>query len=462
MTVSIPEHIFREYDIRGKVDGEITPATTRRIAQAYASRFADREHATLAVSRDLRTSSQELAEAVVAGILSTGVNVVDVGAAPTPGLYFAIGLWGLDGGMGITASHRPPEDNGIKVRMGDGPFFGPDLQALKQETLAGAPATGQGSYEQRDLYPHYFRLAHQQHRIDRPLRVALDLGNGCGTLTAPRLLRELGCEVTTLFEEPDGTFPGRGPDPTQEGALDPLRATMARVGAEIGLAIDADGDRLAVLDHHGAVAQPDQYMLPVCREVLATGPATIVSEVRCSQSIVDDIEARGGTVVLTACGYPFLLQGMRAYQSPVGFETTGHCYFDDPYFKFDDATYAAARLLGALSRSEQSLAEIIAGAPVYYPAEPPRYACPGETKFLVVDEVAATYGAEFHLNREDGVRARYPDGWCVLRASNTGEELVTRWEGNTPEAREAIGADLMGRLAGVMAHHGLTLTPVRH
>lgn len=456
----IPSHIFREYDIRGKVGTEITPEVVRHIARAYATRFADRDNPTLAVSRDLRASSKELCEAAVEGILAAGVNVVDVGQAPTPGLYFAIGLWGLDGGMGITASHRPPEDNGIKVRMGDGPFFGADLQALKDDTLAGRFASGEGRYEQRDFYPDYFRLAKQQLSAARPVKVALDLGNGCGTLTAPRLLRDLGCEVHTLFEEPDGTFPGRGPDPMKAGALEPLRARMAETGAEIGISIDADGDRVAALDHTGQVVQPDQYMIPIFREVLAGGPATFISEVRCSQSIVDDVEARGGRIFLTACGYPFILQGMAQHDAEIGFETTGHCYFRDPYFKFDDAAYAAGRLLGALSRTQETLRDLVASAPVYYPFDPPRYACPNDAKFEVVEEVAASFGEEFALNREDGVRAQYPDGWCVLRASNTGEELVMRWEGNTPQARDRIGEDLMGRLRRVMAARGLKLEAV--
>lgn len=443
---AIDPGIFRAYDIRGKVGTQITPQVVRRIARAYATRFSGKCGATLAVSRDLRPSSEELAEAAIAGVLETGVNVVDVGQTPTPGLYFAIGLWGLDGGLGITASHRPPEDNGIKVRMGDGPFYGEDLQALKEEVLAGQFASGQGRYEQRDFWPDYFRLARQQLRIDRPVRVVLDLGNGCGTLCAPRLLRDLGCEVITLFEEPDGTFPGRGPDPTQPGALEPLRARVLETGAEIGIAIDADGDRIAVVDHTGQSVEPDQYNIPLCREALARGPAIIISEVRCSQSIVDDVRAHGGEMKLVPVGYPFILAAMREHASPIGFETSGHCYFDDPHFKFDDAAYAAARLLGTLSRSAETLHDIVASAPRYYPADPPRIECPDDRKFQVVARVADSYRGERELMEVDGVRVQYEDGWAIVRASNTGPELVLRWEGKTPQARDRIGEDLMARV----------------
>lgn len=462
MPTNIPQHVFRQYDIRGKVADEITPDVVRAIGAAYAAGFVDRPAPTLAVGRDLRTTSEALAQAAIEGILSTGVNVVDVGQAPTPGVYFAIGLWGLDGGMGITASHRPADENGIKVRMGDGPFYGEDLQRLKERVVAGGYPSGEGGYEQRDFYPDYFRLAEQQLKIDRPMRVVLDLGNGCGTLTAPRLLKALGCDLTLLFAEPDGAFPGRGPDPTKDGAMDALRSKVLQTGAEIGVAIDADGDRVAVVDHAGDEVQPDEYMIPVCREVLSQGPAAIVSEVRCSQSIVDDVLAHGGTVSLEACGYPFILQGMREQAAEIGFETTGHCYFNDPYFKFDDATYAAGRLLGALSRTEQSLRDIVAEAPIYYPSDPPRYACPNDLKFQVVEQVAASYSEGSDLNRQDGVRATYEGGWGVLRASNTAEELVLRWEGNNPQARDRIGEDLMGKLRDALASHGLPLTPTGH
>jgi phosphomannomutase/phosphoglucomutase len=455
--MAVDPGIFRAYDIRGVVGSQITPDGVRLIARAYATRFVERDNPTLAISRDLRTSSEELAAAAVEGILAAGVNVVDVGQAPTPGLYFAIGIWGLDGGMGITASHRPPSDNGIKVRggkpgeLGDGPFFGEDLQALKEEVLAGRFASGSGAYEQRDFYPEYFRLALERLSIARPMKVALDLGNGAGTLTAPRLLRELGCELTTLFEEPDGTFPGRGPDPTHPGAMEPLRAAVLETGAELGIAIDADGDRIAVVDHTGQVIEPDQYMLPICREALASGPGTIVSEVRCSQSICDDVVNHGGDMDLVAVGYPFILKAMREHNSPVGFETSGHCYFGDSMFKFDDASFGAARLLGTLSRGDQSMREIVDSAPRYYPAEPPRIACPDDRKFGVVAAVADAYRATHAINERDGVRAQYEDGWAVLRASNTGPELVLRWEGRTPEARDRIGEDLMQRLHGVPA-----------
>jgi phosphomannomutase/phosphoglucomutase len=461
--MSFPEHVFRQYDIRGKVGPEdINPDFVRQVAAAYATRFAGKPNATLGVGRDLRATSTELSQAAVEGILSTGVNVVDVGQTPTPVLYFAIGHLGLDGGLGITASHRPADENGIKVRMGDGPFYGDDLQELKREVMAGEFARGSGKCEKLDVYPEYFRLASQQLSIARPMKVVLDVGNGCGTLTAPRLLRDLGCELTVLFEEPDGTFPGRGPDPTKEGAMEPLAARVREIGAELGIAIDADGDRVAVVDHAGEYVQPDQYMIPICRELLAAGPVTVVSEVRCSQSIVDDVESRGGSMYLEACGYPFILAGMAEHGAEIGFETTGHCYFRNPHFKFDDATFGAGKLLGALSRSDRSLREIVDDAPRYYPADPPRYACPNDLKFQVVEELGQSYGPGVRLIRTDGVRAQFPEGWSVIRASNTGEELVSRWEGNSPEARDRIGKDLMDRLRSVLGRHGLELREADH
>lgn len=244
--------------------------------------------------------------------------------------------------------------------------------------------------------------------------------------------------------------------------MEALKAKVLEVGAEVGIAIDADGDRVAALDHTGEYVQPDQYMIPICRELLAQGPITVVSEVRCSQSIVDDVESRGGTMHLEACGYPYILAGMAKHDAEIGFETTGHCYFKDPHFKFDDATYGAGRLLGALSRADRGLREMVASAPAYYPTDPPRYACPDDVKFQVVEEIGRTYGPDVRLILTDGVRAQFADGWSVIRASNTGQELVSRWEGKTPEARDRIGEDLMGRLREILAKHGLSLEKADH
>jgi len=356
----IGPEIFRAYDIRGEVGPQINPHVVRTIARAYGSRFPDPTAATVVIGRDVRESSEELCQAAAEGLLSCGCHVIDIGQCPTPIVYFAIGLWQADGGMGITASHRPPQYNGIKVRWGEWPFYGDQLQELYQQAVAGEFAQGDGSYEERDVWPEYFDIAAAQVPGDCSLRVVLDVGNGCGTFNAPRLLEAIGCEVEVLFPEPDGTFPNRSPNPLSKEAMSQCAQRVVETGADLGVAIDADGDRVSVVDDTGAIVWPDNYVIPLCQEALAEGPATIVTEVRCSQATIDQVERWGGEIEMAACGYPFILDGMRRLNSPLGFETSGHCYFGNPYIKFDDAAYAAARLVVSLSQQDRTLREIVA------------------------------------------------------------------------------------------------------
>ncbi len=361
LSPQIDPGIFRAYDIRGEVGPQINPEVVRTIARAYGSRFPDPTTATVVVGRDIRKSSEELCQAAVEGLMSCGCRVIDIGPCPTPVVYFAIGLWQADGGIGITASHRPPQYNGIKLRWGEWPFYGDQLQELYQQVVAGEFVQGDGSYEQRDIWPEYFEIAAAQVAGDCSLRVVLDVGNGCGTFNAPRLLEAIGCQVEVLFPEPDGTFPNRPPDPLSEGAMSQCAQRVVETGADLGIAIDADGDRVSVVDDAGAIVWPDNYVIPLCQETLAEGPATIVTEVRCSQATIDQVEQWGGEIEMVACGYPFILDSMRRLNSPLGFETSGHCYFGNPYIKFDDAAYAAARLVVSLSQQDRTLREIVSG-----------------------------------------------------------------------------------------------------
>jgi len=442
----ISDDIFRAYDIRGEVGTEITPEVVRRIAAAYGSHFSQPAQATVVVGRDLRPSSGELCAALVEGLMSCGCHVIDIGQVPMPVLYFAIGIWAGDGGMGVTASHRPPQFNGIKIREGEWPFYGEQLKQLHDEAVKGEFATGKGSYEERDIWPEYFEIAEQQVSADRAPKIVLDLGNGCGTFNAPRLLQSIGCDVITMFAEPDGTFPNRSPDPLKLDAIEPCAQKVRETGADLGIAIDADGDRIAVVDDEGQMIWPDRYITPLCREILAQGPATFVTEVRCSQALIDDVQARGGQVEMVACGYPFILEAMRRLKAPMGFETTGHCYFDNPHIKFDDAAFAAARLVSSLSRQKMTLREIVDSLPEYSTAPEERLDCPDEVKFQMVEQVAASYRSQYPLLEVDGARIQFPDGWALIRASNTGPELVMRWEGQTPEVRDRIGEELKGRV----------------
>ena len=425
--------IFRAYDIRGEIGDQITPEVVGLIARAYGTRLSRAlgRPARLVIGRDLRVSSAGLSAAVAEGLVAAGCEVIDIGECPTPVMYFAIDNWQADGGMGVTASHKPPEFNGLKVRLGSGPFFGEQLQELHGQTVSGDFLSGAGSCEARDIWPDYFAAAESQLVAGAAagLSVVLDLGNGCGTFNAKRLLTYLGCQVTPMFEEPDGTFPNRSPDPMTPEGIAPSAARVLATGAALGIAVDADGDRIAVVDHEGEMIYPDRYVTPLCRELLKGGPQTIVTEVRCSQALIDDVIAHGGQVKMTACGYPFILAGMRETNAPMGFESSGHCYFGNQYLKYDDAAFAAARLISAIAASGQTIKEAVDSLPEYHTAPEGRVECSDETKFEVVEEVAASFRGEYPMLEVDGARLQFPDGWALIRASNTGAELTTRWEG---------------------------------
>lgn len=455
MEQGLDSHIFHAYDIRGTVGDQLTPDSVRLIASAFGTRFRKaHEKPLLVIGRDLRVTSQEFAAVAMEALRATGCDVIDIGECPTPVVYFAIGQWGAHGGIGITASHNPPQYNGMKMRWGDGPFYGEQLQELEQEARQGDFATGAGAYERRDVWPEYFEVTNRQLCLSRPMKVILDVGNGCGALTAPTMLRQLGCEVEVLYPEPNGHFPHRSPDPLVAEHIEVLRQRVVETGAELGVAIDADGDRIAVIDHAGHFLMPDLYVAPICDDILRSGPATIVSEVRCSRAIIEFVQEHGGKLEMAACGYPFILKRMAETEAAMGFETTGHCYFNDPYIKFDDASFGAGRLICSLSRSEKPLHDLV--QPLmdkWIPSPEVRYTWPdGTDPALIegfVEQAKAHYRGTHEINETDGARVEMEHGWALFRGSQTRPQLVVRWEGEGKAERDRIGAELLGVLEKV-------------
>ena len=450
--MTLDPNIFHAYDIRGTVGEQLTPETISLIASGFGTRFRrQHEKPTLVVGRDLRVTSQEFAAVAMEALRATGCDVIDIGECPTPVVYFAIGHWGVQGGLGVTASHNPPQYNGMKLRWGDGPFYGQQLQELREECERGDFAAGNGTYRRRDIWPEYFEITRSRLELARPMKVVLDVGNGCAALTAPELLSTLGCELEVLFPEPNGHFPHRSPDPLVPEHITELTKRVTETGAEIGIAIDADGDRIAVIDHAGHFLMPDLYMVPICHDILQQGPATVVSEVRCSRAIIEFVEARRGQVEMAACGYPFILRRMAETQAAVGFETTGHCYFADPYIKFDDATFGAARLICSLSRTEQTLHDLV--QPLmerWVPSDEVRFTWEdGTDPALIagyVEQTKARYRGRYEINETDGARVEMPNGWALFRTSQTRPQLVARWEGQGVAERDKIEEELMGIL----------------
>ncbi len=455
MSMKLDPNIFRAYDIRGTVGESITPETVSTIARGYGTLLARGGEPTVVLGRDLRPSSEELSAAAAEALRQTGCNVIDLGQVPIPLVYFAAGRWGCDGGVGITASHKPVQFNGMKLRQGDAPYYGEQLQDLYDFCEAGEFAEGAGSYSERDVFDEYFETVQPKFAGDCGLRICLDPGNGCGTFTAPRILAEMGCELDVIFDEPDGTFPNRSPDPLEPGALVALAERVVTTGADLGMAIDADGDRLAVVDHEGTMIYPDKYVLPVCGAMLAKGPQTFVSEVRCSQTTIDYVRERGGDVALASCGYPYILAEMGRLGAPLGFETTGHVFFADPDVKYDDAAFCAAQMAEALGGLGETLREVIDSAPAYYTSEELRLECPDDVKQRIVADVIEQFRADHEMNDVDGARISFEGGWGLIRASNTGEELVMRFEGNTEAARDRIAEDVTSAVQDAMSAHGI-------
>ncbi len=452
--VHLPQNIFRAYDIRGILGKEITPERLQVIARTFVQGYLG-PRPKVVLGRDLRASSAELADAVREGLIQAGAQIWDIGVVPTPLSYFVMGRWQADGGIMVTASHNPPEYNGMKVRLGDRPFFGDSLQELYARACNPPAPVGGGACLRRDPFPEYFEVLLSYVCLQRPLKLVLDLGNGAGALTAPKVLRDLGCDVELLFPEADGgQFRGRGPNPMKAGALVPLAARVRDSRAELGLAIDADGDRLAVVDAQGREITCDRAVIPLCRHALANGPATFVADVRCTRSAIEYVQARGGKLEMAACGYPFILKRMAETDALLGFETTGHYFHRNPDIKFDDATFSAALLCQVLSGTNETIGDIVASAPTYFTADEERLECDDSLKFHVVEELKAEYAREFEVITIDGVRVERPEGWALVRASNTAAEIAMRWEGKTEEIRDAIGAELKSRVASVMARVG--------
>ena len=447
-------HMFREYDIRGRVDRDLDADTVRGIGRAYGSMIGDGKERTVAVGMDVRESSPVLAQALVEGIASTGVHVRFLGTVPTPAVYFAVHHDDLDGAVQVTGSHNPTEYNGFKMMQGKDSFFGEKIQELRRRIESGSYRQGQGKVEEREIRDEYLDAMVRGLRSRRKLKVVLDAGNGCAGDLAPRLMERLGCEVECLYCEPDGSFPNHIPGPTLPETLETLRARVRETGADVGLAYDGDADRLGALDETGRIVWGDQLLALFSREVLRRRPgASILFEVKCSQALIDDIQAHGGRPIMTRTGHSLIKAAMKHNGSPLAGEMSGHLFFADDWYGFDDAIYASGRLVQMLAAQHRPFSALVDDLPRYHATPEIRIACPDEKKFAVVEQVREHFRPTHDVVDVDGARVLFPEGWGLVRASNTQPVLVLRAEGATPEARDAIAAELREVLerAGVRA-----------
>ncbi len=443
----ISPHIFRQYDVRGTVGQDLTPEVAVLLGRAYGTMLRRKGGATAVVGRDNRLSSPDLQEALMEGLLSSGINVLDSGTHPTPVLYFALFHLPVQGGVQVTGSHNPPEMNGFKIALGKTTIYGEQIQALRELIEEEDFERGQGKRTRQEIAPDYMATIRERVHLERPLRVAVDAGNGTAGPIACPLLETLGAEVTPLYCEMDGRFPNHHPDPTRVEALEDLITAVLRAGLDVGIAYDGDADRIGVIDDRGQIVWGDRLLALLAREVLRKRPgAPIIFEVKCSQALVEEVERLGGRPVMWRTGHSLIKEKMRQEDSPLAGEMSGHMFFADEYYGYDDAIYASCRLLRLLAAREEPLSELLAAIPSYPSTPEIRVNCPDALKFRVVEEVGAAFRQEYETVDVDGVRVLFGDGWGLLRASNTQPVLVLRFEARSAERLEEIRALFAQRL----------------
>jgi phosphomannomutase/phosphoglucomutase len=433
-------HIFRAYDIRGVAGRDLTPEVVATLGRALGTFFTARGDNRVVVGRDNRLSSPELQDALVQGLTDTGCAVSDTGVVVTPILYFACRHYGIPNGVMITGSHNPPEENGFKIVAGDGTIYGEQIQHLRELMESGSFDRGSGTVRQVDAAAAYLPMLREKVRLGpRRLKVAVDCGNGTAALFAEEILRGWGCAVVPLFCVSDGRFPNHQPDPVKTANLADLRRAVLEEGCDLGVGYDGDADRLGVVDEKGNVIWGDRLMILFWREILPRYPdRPCIVEVKCSQALVDEIHRLGGRPLFYKTGHSLVKAKMKEVGAVFTGEMSGHLFFADEYYGFDDAFYATGRLLRILSHTDRPLSTLLADLPHYYATAETRIACPDEQKFAVVARLVEHFRKTNEVIDVDGARVLFEDGWGLVRASNTQPVLVARCEAKTPQGLDRI------------------------
>ena len=439
--MSLTPEIFRAYDIRGVVADALTPDAVRQIGQAFGSECVERGIKTAVLARDGRVSGPELIKALGDGIQSAGVDVIDIGMVPTPVLYYATFKLETGTGVMVTGSHNPPEYNGLKMVLDGSALFGDGIQELYKRIVDGNLKSGSGGHSTAEIMDDYLQRVLGDVKLKRPMKIAYDCGNGVTGVCAPQLFEGLGCETKSLFTEVDGNFPNHHPDPAKLENLEDLIDVVKSNNLELGLAFDGDGDRVGVVDNEGNVIWPDRQMILYARDVLSRNPgARIIYDVKCSKVLPEAISAAGGEPDMWKTGHSFIKARIKETGALLGGEMSGHVFFKERWYGFDDALYAAGRLLEILSADDRSVSEIFGEIPnsINTPELGIKLDVDGAQHTFIEKFVANASFEGAKLTTIDGVRADYPDGWGLVRASNTTPSLVIRFEADTDEAMERI------------------------
>ena len=436
----ITDSIFKAYDIRGIVDESLTIDMVHAIGKALGSEALHLKQETIAVARDGRLSGPKLLQALIDGILSTGINVVNVGRVPTPVLYFASFHLNTGCGIMLTGSHNPPNYNGLKMVLNNTTLSGDTIQNLKQRIIDKNFATGEGVYSEQDISDEYLKCITDDVKLTRPLKIVVDAGNGVAGELAPKLFRALGCEVTELFCEIDGNFPNHHPDPSQPETLETLINTVKEENADVGFGFDGDGDRLGVIAPSGEIIWPDRQMILYALDVIDRNPgAEIIYDIKCSVNLHQAIEEAGGKATMWKTGHSLVKAKLKETGAPLAGEMSGHIFFKERWFGFDDALYTGARLLEILSKSEKSTQEIFSALPDMCNTPELRLEMNEGEHFPLMEKlISAASFDDARITDIDGIRVDFEDGWGLVRASNTTPCLVIRFEGRSESAMKEV------------------------
>ena len=451
--MTIQAEIFREYDIRGIADRDLPDPVPYQLGRAVGTFLWREGRRRVVVGQDCRLTSPRVAEGISRGLLASGLDVVRIGILPTPVLYFALYHFeDVDGGVMVTASHNPGDYNGLKIASGKSTIFGEQIQQIRQLAESGDLEEGEGSQEERPILPAYETMVQERiGPLSRRLRVVVDAGNGMASELAPRVYRNLGCEVFELYCELDGTFPNHHPDPTVTENLQDLIREVENRQADVGIAFDGDGDRIGVVDNEGGIVWGDQLMILFSRDILSRNPgATIIGEVKCSMNLYNDIDANGGNGLMWKTGHSLIKAKMKETSAALAGEMSGHIFFADGFYGFDDATFAGARLLKLVADSGTSVAQHLEGLPKLYNTPEIRVDIPEKYKFEIVQKMQDYFSARYAAVTVDGIRVIFDDGWALVRASNTQPALVMRFEAETLERLVAIRSLVEQKLDAVV------------
>lgn len=438
------QNIFREYDIRGIVGEQLTDETVEKIGLALGTFFNRNGAKRIAIGYDARESGTRFRDLLVKGFKATGCDAVLIGRVPTPVLYHTVFTKDVDGGVMITGSHNPPDHNGFKICLGKQTLFGSQIQEIKQIALAGEFAEGAGKTEEIEVLAEYEADIKSKINLgERRLKVVIDGGNGMGGVTGVPVYESLGFELVKLFTEPDSNFPNHHPDPTVTENLQDCIKAVKETDADLGIAFDGDGDRIGIIDETGRIIWGDELMVLLSREILKENPnATIIAEVKCSQNLFDDIAAHGGNPIMWKAGHSIIKSKMKETHAALAGEMSGHIFFADKFYGFDDATYAGARVLEILSKTDKTLSELLSDLPETFSTPELRVDCTDERKFDVVAKIAEEFAKMNEVITIDGARILFENGWGLVRASNTQAILVLRFEAdseaNLAKIRETV------------------------